>query len=370
MTALSAIEASTEAVGRYPALFTPFSLAGLNLPNRLAVAPMTRTSALEDGCATRAMARYYASFARGGFALVISEGTYPDEEHSQGYFNQPGLANSAHVRAWREVTAAVHAAGARMVVQLMHAGALAQGNRYRVTTLAPSAVRPRGEKLPSYGGSGPFALPYSAALVEIRTAIESFAAAAARARDAGFDGVELHGGNGYLIDQFLTDYTNRRADHYGGDLENRLRFTVEAIAAVRCAVGPGYPVGIRLSQSKINDRDYKWPGGEADAAAIFARVARAGVDYIHVSERDATRPAFEQGPSLASLARTHGAVPVIVNGRLDDPARAARTIESGMADVVSLARGALANMDWPRRVAAGIPLAPLAAEAFATLRTL
>ncbi|MGH8882889.1 MAG: NADH:flavin oxidoreductase, partial [Stackebrandtia sp.] len=242
----------------HPAL-EPGRVGGLRTANRLAVAPMTRVSAAPDGTATPQMAEYYAGFARGGFGLVITEGIYTDTVYSQGYLNQPGLVSERHVAAWREVAAGVRTAGAPIVAQLMHAGALSQGNAYRDDTAGPSVVVPQGAKMPEYGGDGPWPAPKEMGLADIREAVSGFVTSAVNARDAGFDGVEVHAANGYLLDQFLTDYTNVREDSYGGPVANRVRLTAEVVAAIRAEVGPDWCVGVRLSQTKVNDFRY-WPG--------------------------------------------------------------------------------------------------------------
>ena len=311
---------------------------------------MTRVSAAEDGCATAQMAAYYERFARGGWGLVETEATYIDTEHSQCRHQQPGLANAAHRDAWRRVVNGVHSSGAAIFVQLQHAGALAESRRYRPDALAPSAVAPRGRR--------PLPTPRALTLDEIAEIHKHFAAAAERAVEAGFDGVELHGANRYLIDQFLTDYTNCRTDRYGGSVENRVRFAAEAVGAVRNAVPHGFPVGIRLMQGKSNDPGYAWPGGEDDAVAIFRAVVAAGASYIHLSGLHAASANGVGGARLVALAKHVTTAVVIANGRLEDPVRADEMLHDGRADVVSLARGALANPDWPQRVAAGRPLAP------------
>ncbi|MGN6389219.1 MAG: NADH:flavin oxidoreductase [Burkholderiaceae bacterium] len=339
-------------------LSTPVRLGALALPNRIAVAPMTRVSATEEGLATEEMVRYYARFARGGFGLIITEGTYPDLQYSQGYLHQPGIANDAQAAAWRPVVDAVHAEGARIVMQLMHAGALSQGNHWQTGTIGPSAVEPRGEQLGFYRGEGRYPVPREVATAEIGEIVESFAAAAVRAKDAGFDGVEIHGANGYLLDQFLTDTTNRRGDDYGGSTQNRVRLLAEVAAAVRARAGDGYPVGIRISQGKVNDYEHKWAGGEEDARIIFETLGRTGLDYLHTTEHHATAPAFGEGsPSLASLAKRHGGLPVIANGGLGDPMTAEAFVAQGHADVIALGKSALANRDWPQRAAASGKLA-------------
>lgn len=338
-------------------LLAPFALGELTLRNRLAVAPMTRVSAGADGRPTARMAEYYAAFARGGFGLVITEGLTTDTAYAQGYLHQPGLTDDAQRDGWRSIVEGVHAHGARIVAQLMHAGALSQGNPFRTGTKGPSAVRPKGEQMPFYRGSGPYPVPKAMTAEDIATAVAGFARAAALARDAGFDGVEIHAANGYLLDQFLSEGTNRRDDRYGGDRAGRLRLTVEVVEAVRAAVGRDVPVGIRLSQGKVNDHAYKW-SGEAEAAFIVGTLGPL-VDYLHTTEHEAWQPAFDTGPSLAALARQHGRKPVLANGSLHVPERAAALLARGEADLVSLGRGALVHADWPRRLAEGLPLLDL-----------
>ena len=333
-------------------LFEPLALGSLALPNRLAVAPMTRVSAGADGVPTTCMADYYAQFADGGFGLVITEGLYTDEAYSQGYLHQPGLANAAQRDAWRLIVAGVQSRGGRVIAQLMHAGALSQGNPYRTGTIGPSAVQPKGRQMTFYRGAGEYAVPAAMTQQDIDTAVAGFAQAALRARKAGFDGVEIHGANGYLLDQFLSEGINLRDDSYGGGLEGRLHLLVEVVDAVRAAVGADYVVGVRLSQAKVNDFTHRWRG-EEEAAAIFRTVGGLDVDYLHVTEYEAWKPAFETGPSLAALAKRHSGKPVIANGSLHDPAQAMGMVERGEADVVSLGRGALAQADWPQRVRDG-----------------
>ena len=339
------------------ALFTPVAIGPLPLANRTAVAPMTRTSATGEGLATAQMARYYGDFARGGFALVISEGTYTDAAAAQGYFNQPGIVTAAQAEAWKPVVAEVQGAGAAMFLQLMHAGAIAQGRPSGSQNIGPSAVQPKGEQLSFYRGSGPWAAPREITRDEIRQVVAGFVASALRAREAGFDGVEIHGANGYLLDQFLTTDTNRRSDEYGGAVRNRVRLAEEVVRAVRDATGPTWPVGIRLAQSKVNDFDYKWPGGVDDAQVVGRVLEAAGATFLHVTEHDVTAPAFgDGGPTLAEALKRVVSIPVIANGGLDEPAVAAAVVSGGAADIVALGKAALANPDWPARAQAGKPL--------------
>ncbi|AYE98600.1 NADH:flavin oxidoreductase [Mycobacterium paragordonae] len=343
----------------YRPLFSATAIGDVALNNRVALSPMTRVSATADGLATDQMARYYRKFAEGGFALLITEGLYIDEQASQGYRFQPGITTAAQVAAWRKVVDGVHAAGSKYFAQLMHAGSQSQGNPHTDTTWGPSAVRPKGEQLAMYRGAGPFAVPEAMTTDQINQVRSAFVHAARSARDAGFDGVEIHGANGYLIDAFLTDYLNRRADDYGGSVANRVRLAAEISRDVVDAVGADIAVGIRISQGKVSDNRHRWAGGEEDAAVIFQALGDTGLDYIHTTEYRALAPAFaDTDKTLAELAKHYSGLTIIANGHLDDPRDATELISSGTADVVALAKPALANRDWPRRVLAGEPLSP------------
>lgn len=344
-------------------LFESVTLGNTTLDNRVGVAPMTRISATSEGLVTDQMVSYYTSFARGGFGLIITEGTYIDDKYSQTYFDQPGNAYDEQAQAWKKVVDSVHQAGAKIFMQLQHTGPLSQGNRFAEETIAPSAIQPKGEQLTFYLGEGPFPKPREATKAEITDVVTAFVSAAKRAQSAGFDGIEIHGANGYLLDAFLTDCTNQRTDEYGGSTENRVRLLVEVSEAIRKAVGQHFTIGIRISQAKVNDNTHKWAGKEQDAKIIFDQLGKAGLDFIHVSEYEAWKPAFDtSGPSLAALAKKYGKVPVITNGHLEDPERARKIIESGEADIVTLGKGALANKDWVNKVKNGEPLAEFKPE--------
>ncbi|ASP34174.1 NADH:flavin oxidoreductase [Labrenzia sp. VG12] len=331
-------------------LFEPFQLASMKLKNRTLVAPMTRVSATRDGCVGDLMFPYYRAFADGGFGAVITEGVYTDKAYSQGYQYQPGITDPEQAAGWVRLIRDIQAAGSKVILQLMHAGALSQYNRFKSETRAPSSVPPRGTQMGFYRGEGPYPTPRELSPAEIDTAVKGFADAARRAQDAGADGVEIHGANGYLLDQFLTDYTNRRTDDFGGNTLSRVRMTCDVIRRVRDATGPDFTVGVRISQAKVNDFEHKWAGAEDDARVIFPQLAKAGASYIHTTEFNADQPAFETGPSLARLARLLSGLPVIANGGLGDPERAAKMLTDDSADLIAIGKPALAAPDWPRKV--------------------
>ncbi|SHH42721.1 oxidoreductase [Halobaculum gomorrense] len=336
-------------------LFDEFKLNDLTLDNRVGLAPMTRTSATDEGHATERMARYYASFARGGFSFLVTEGTHPDATHSQGYDNQPGLATDEQAAAWERVVDAVHGEGSAIFAQLMHAGAQAQGNRYGYGPVAPSDHRPPGEQSELYGGSGPFPEAQALDAADLDEVRDGFVAAAKRAVDAGFDGIEVHAANGYLLHEFVDPTVNDRDDEYGGSPENRARFPAEVTDAIDEATPEDFVVGVRASQGAVVDEERVWPDGDATAEALFTALAAAGADYVHVTGGDATAPEVpDTDRTLAQLAVEHAGADaaVIANGSLGDPATARAALADG-ADLITLGTGALANHDWPNRVRAG-----------------
>lgn len=333
-------------------LFAPTAINGHAVKNRLSVAPMTRISATQDGQATARMASYYERFARGGFGTVITEGIYTDRAYSQGYINQPGMTDEVQAASWKQIVSLLKAHGTTAIAQLMHAGAISQGNRFLDGTVGPSSVQPKGEQMAFYHGKDRYLLPAAMTEAQITDAINGFAESAGRAIEvAGFDAIEIHGANGYLLDQFLTDYANTRTDHWGGTTENRVRLILETLKAVRTRVGAKVPVGVRLSQAKVNDYHHKWAGAERDAEIIFGSLADAGADFIHVTEFEAWQPAFvEGGPSLMRLAKRYAPEAVIfANGNLHSIDRATAALNDG-ADIITIGRGSLANPDLPRRL--------------------
>ena len=262
-------------------LFDRVSLENHSLKNRLTVAPMTRTSATADGLVTTEIVRYYESMAEGGFAAIITEGVYTDMLHSQALPFQPGIATTEQAESWKKITAAIHRHGAMAICQLMHGGALVSDT---VMPIAPSSIRPKGYTMTKGGvGRMPYAIPKEMTLVDIESVRNGFITAARFACEAGFDGVEIHAANGYLLDQFITPHTNQRIDAYGGTMAHRYRIIYEIIEGVKSALPEGFIIGLRISESKVNDLAYRWPEGPDFARQLLDEIVKCIPTYLHVA---------------------------------------------------------------------------------------
>lgn len=328
------------------------------LPNRTVVAPMSRVSATDKGLATSEMVDYYTSFATGGFSVVITEGIYTDQYSSQSYNNQPGLVTIAQTKSWEKVTASVHRSPVLIFAQLMHGGALSQS---LATTLAPSSVRPAGTKMAAFGGEGGFSTPLAMTLNDIDIAKQGFVNAAINACNAGFDGVEIHGANGYLIDQFLTPELNLRNDQYGGSMKNRYRFVAEIISEIRSAVPQSFIIGLRVSEGKVNDLTYRWEKGALAAKELAEEIKISKPDFIHVAVQTGewVRDSFyEDGTSLASVLKDTTRIPIIANGGFHNLDTANQALNEGHADLLSIGKAALADPNWPSKTIANVPTIP------------
>ncbi|APU15641.1 MULTISPECIES: alkene reductase [Actinoalloteichus] len=326
-------------------LLRSYSSASLRLPNRLVMAPMTRHRAAEDGTPLPIVAEHYAQ--RAGAGLIVTEGIWPSSR-GQSEWRLPGLETAEHVRGWRGVTDAVHAAGGRIFAQLMHGGR--KGHPLARLTgdlpAGPSAVAAPGPVHVRDGRKAAAIVPRAMTTDEIRQAVADHVQAARNAMDAGFDGIELHGANSYLIHQFLADNTNLRADEYGrGSIADRIRFPVEVVSAVASAVG-AHRTGLRLSPGNP-----QFGMSEADPApvyrALLSEVDLLGLAYLHLTDD-------ERYPALADLRpRWHGTLVANV-GENGDPTtreRGEAVLAAGLADLVSYGRAFIANPDLPERFA-------------------
>ncbi|MFC7518654.1 alkene reductase [Herbaspirillum sp. GCM10030257] len=339
-------------------LFAPLRLGQLTLPNRIVMPPMTRARAAAGEVPTDMMAQYYKQRASAG--LIITEGTQISRQ-GQGYAWTPGIYTTEQIEGWRKVTAAVHRAGGRIFAQLWHVGRLSHLSLQpeEQAPVAPSALVADGvqvfidpQRLGAAHGIGQkvqHSAPRALATAEIRKLVQDFAAAAENALSAGFDGVELHGANGYLINQFLDSGSNHRTDIYGGSLRNRLRFLEEVTHAVANAVGPER-VGVRLSPLTTAQ-------GTTDATPESTYLAAArlldksGIGYLHIAEAD-----WDDAPPMPvafkeALRQMYSGV-MIYSGHYDRP-KAEEALARGWTDLVGFGRPFIANPDLPRRLQLG-----------------
>ncbi|UZN03008.1 alkene reductase [Cellulomonas sp. S1-8] len=330
-------------------LFDPVTVGRIPLPSRLVMAPMTRNRATPQGVVTPLTAEYYAQ--RAGAGLIVSESIQPSVR-GQGYILTPGLHSAEQVAAWRLVTDAVHARGGRIVAQLTHCGRIGHPSLYPDGELpiAPSAVA-SGEQLIGFEGPLDHPTPREMTPADVATAVQEFAHSARNAVEAGFDGVEVHGGNGFLVHQFLADNTNLRTDAYGGSATHRARFAVEVVRAVADVVGADR-VGIRVSPGSPYNGMV-----EADPVPVYTalldELAGLGIAYLHVIEmgtRDLTEQLRSAWPGTLILN------PHVTMAVYPATAEAAHeAMAAGVADAVSLAALWLANPDLDARIRAGGP---------------
>jgi N-ethylmaleimide reductase len=326
------------------ALWSPAVVGNLTLPHRLAMAPMTRDRSTPEGVPTELNAEYYAQ--RASHALIITEGTQPSAD-GQGYLLTPGIHTEEQIAGWRKVTDAVHAAGGRIVIQLMHTGRIAHPDNtpHGRQPVAPSAIRPGGTM---FTASGPLDMPEPRELStgEVAATVEDFRRAAAAAVAAGADGVEIHGANGYLVHQFLSTNANRRTDRYGGSLEGRLRFAVEVATAVAEEIGAGR-TGLRISPGNPFNAI-----AEDDTHELYPALVRAltplNLAYLHVLHAG--------DEELLDTLRGLWPTALLLNRAGADLPTRARDIADGRADVVTVGALALANPDLVQRVRSGAPL--------------
>jgi len=336
-----------------PNLFSPFQLGPLTLPNRIVMAPMTRNRAGAGNVPGPLAATYYAQRASAG--LIVSEATQVSPQ-GVGYPGTPGIHSAEQIAGWKRVTDAVHGAGGRILLQLWHVGRISHPSLQPGGGLpvAPSAIAPAGQAM-TREGLKPFVTPRALETAEIPGIVEDYRLGARHAREAGFDGVELHGANGYLVDQFLRDRTNHRTDRYGGSAQNRARFLIEVTEAL---VGEwrAERVGVRLSTTApFNDM------GDSDPAATFTAAVgelnRFGLAYLHVVEPVAGDPVpAGEMPDIRFFRKLWRGT--LMGNKGYDLARAQAVLNDGAVDLVSFAALFLANPDLPERLRRGGPFNP------------
>lgn len=333
-----------------PDLMSPLQVGAISLKNRFVMAPLTRNRAAEGMVPTYMMVEYYRQRASAG--LIITEATLVSAD-GVGYPNIPGIFSKDQVEGWKKVTSAVHQAGGKIVMQLWHCGRVGHSSMLDgKLPMAPSAIKPAGDVM-TYEGMKPYETPREMTLEDIERFKENFRQAAHNALTAGFDGVEVHGANGYLLDQFLRDGSNQRNDKYGGSLENRARLLLEVVEDV-CRIWGADRVGVRLSPIQpFNDVSDSHP--EATFTYAVEKLDKFGLAYLHITEMGRDNPGaagpFFQISKLKPL--WHGVYMTNFDLSLDE---ANQAIAEGKAELVSFGKLFIANPDLPIRFIKKAPL--------------
>lgn len=343
-----------------PSLFDKTTFGSIELSNRIVMAPLTRMRSSQPGNIPNAlMAKYYAQRASAG--LIISEATQISQQ-GQGYPGTPGIHSADQTEGWKLITNSVHNAGGTIVLQLWHVGRISHPSHQPGGALpvAPSAIKPEGGTFSADWKPVGFETPRALETAEIPGIVEDYRRAAVNARDAGFDGVEVHGANGYLLDQFLQDGSNQRTDKYGGSIENRARLLLEVVDATITVWGK-HRVGVRLSPyGTFNDMR------DSDPVKLFTYVleqlSQRGIAYVHVIEPRSSGAGggdavVQDVPDTAKLFRSvfKGA---FVSAGGYNPESAKEVVAAGLADAVAFGRFFISNPDLPRKINEGVPLTP------------
>ena len=351
-------------MNQFPALFTPLQLGPYTLRNRIVLPPLTRSRSTQPGnIANELMAEYYQQRSSAGF--MVSEGTQI-EPRGQGYAWTPGIHSTEQIAGWQKVTRAVHGAGGVIFAQLWHVGRVSHTalQPEGQAPVAPSAIPASQVKVfietaPGSGMLSEPSMPRELTTAEVRELVQYYAQAARNALQAGFDGVELHCANGYLVNQFISAHSNQRGDEYGGSLDNRLRFLREITQAVAEVVGP-QRLGVRfapLFSSTDEERVYLGlveDDPQATYLAAIRHLEELGIAYLSLAEAD-WEGAEELPESFRWAVRRAFSGRILYAGRYDAP-RAAAAIEAGWADLIGFGRSFIANPDLPTRIANGWPL--------------
>lgn len=340
-------------------LFTPFKIKGLELRNRIVMAPMTRSFS-PGGVPGEVVAAYYRRRAENEVGLIITEGTVIDHPASANDVNVPRFYGEAALEGWGRVLHEVHSAGGRIMPQLWHVGSArkpADSPNPKHPSIGPSGLRKPGSS---------FGEPMTES--EIAEVVDAFGRAAGHAARLGFDGIELHGAHGYLVDQFFWEGTNERNDAYGGDMQRRARFAVEVISACRHATGVDFPILFRMSQWKVQDYKVRLANTPEELEQFLRPLIDAGVDVFHCSTRRFWEPAFEGSAlNLAGWTKKLSGKPVITVGSVgldNDMASAFRGQNSavqpldaiadmvvrGEVDLVAVGRALLMDCEWARKI--------------------
>ena len=328
-------------------IFSPIKIGTLEASNRLVVPAMVVNYCNEDGTATEKFIAYHEAKAKGGWGIIITE-NYAVDPKGKGFTRIPGLWDDSQIPGHRELTKRVHQYASKIVAQIYHAGRQTNHLVINDQPVAPSPIPcPANQEI-----------PHELTVTEIQQLVKNFGDCARRAQSAGFDGVEIHGGHGYLIAQFMSSYSNKRTDEYGGNIYNRMRFPLEILADIKKKVGNDFPIFFRISGDELV------PGGRTieDTKAIAILLEDAGVNVLHISAgaygamHGIIPPAvLAHGwiTDLAAAVKKVVDIPVITVGRINDPLLAESILRSGKADLVSMGRASLADPNMPQKALAG-----------------
>ncbi len=327
-------------------LFEPLAAASLQLANRAVMAPMTRSRAVDANTPNALMAEYYGQRASAG--LIITEGTSPSP-NGLGYARIPGLFNDAQVRGWKAVTDVVHAKGGRIFVQLMHTGRVTHVANLPAgaEALGPTAIACPGEMYTDAQGMQAHSTPRAMTATDVAHAVDEYAKSARLAIDAGFDGVELHAANGYLIEQFLNANVNQRTDAYGGGIEGRNRFALEVASATAAAIG-AQRVGIRLSPYGVFNSTGAFPDVAAQYLALTQELSKLGLQYVHLLDHSAMGAPPVPAELKSRLRAAFQGLFILAGGF--GRANAENALMANQADLIAFARPFLANPDLVERM--------------------
>ena len=326
-------------------IFQPIQVGPYELQNRIVMAPMTRSRAKADGTPGDAAATYYAQ--RASVGLIVTEGTQPSDD-GQGYLTTPGIYTPEHVAGWRKVTEAVHAKGGRIFIQLMHAGRMSHPDNtpHHRLGVAPSAVAP-GSQMFTATGMKDIPTPRALSTEEVRQTVQDFRHAARQAIEAGADGVEIHGANGYLVQQFLAPNANARTDEYGGSIENRARFALEVAAAISAEIGAGR-TAIRFSPGTQLWGIDEGEDGPDLYRYLIEELNGLGLAYVHV---------MHQGnEALLADIRTRWRNTLVLNRPGKERSQIGSDVEANIADMEAYGQMVLANPDFVERIKHNVAL--------------
>lgn len=343
-------------------LFEPLAFPPLQLANRIVMSPLTRNRAVEANTPNDLMAEYYGQRAAAG--LIITEGTSPSP-NGLGYARIPGLFNQAQVQGWRRVTDAVHARGGKIFVQLMHTGRVTQVSNLPAAAevLGPTAEACPGEMYTDAKGMQPHSRPRAMSQDDIARAVGEYVRSAQLAIEAGFDGVELHAANGYLIEQFLNANVNQRTDEYGAGIDGRNRFAIEVARATAAAIG-AQRVGVRLSPYGVFNSTGPFADVDAQYLALTQQLSELGLLYVHLLDHSTMGAPAVPAELKARLRAAFKGLLIVAGGF--DRASAERALEAGQADLIAFGRPFISNPDLVARLRTDAALNVLDAETFYT----